>query len=633
MSIRTNPAKAVPALLNRLTKTIQTIKTDQQEDTSLSEKINNLKSDLNHMRCQFPAFKDWQEELVHQFTELDSLYRKFDGHNINFLLREIDPHLNQIKILLSKLELKVEPVSNNNPTDPIPGRHTSQQHSGFREISELEEKILSEAPMNPIVKNLRVSYDCLHRLDLRICLLFLTIFPENAVLKKMFLIYWWIGEGLVTTEEEGEEIFQELLKLEFIIPYGNGKSPIVNKCRIHPWVRYMLITVAIKEKLLHFDQGVPRFDTINARRACLIGNCRSFSSESHALQNENLRTIFNVSESYLSLKPEWLAKLGKLEVLQLGRWQNSPTHHIEVEGKVFLTGLRGQKHLKYLSLRGISRITAIPSSIVQLVSLEILDLKACHNLETLPSDISSLRKLTHLDVSECYLLESMPKGLDKLTSLKVLKGFIIGNSDSEKSPGRISNLRDLNKLERLSIHIGSEALIQVGEFDKLKDLKSVRCLKISWGVVQKRKDQVVKEYISFPPLLEKLDLEGIPQEKMPEWLKPSKLKQLKKLYMKGGELRSLDHGETDKWNNVEILCLKYMKNLEIELSTVKGMFPSLNYVQKMGRKKVEDQGADASEMERLIGIDLAEIFASSNCSSSITVNVTGAVVDENTGSK
>jgi len=73
----------------------------------------------------------------------------------------------------------------------------------------------------------------------------------------------------------------------------------------------------------------------------------------------------------------------------------------------------------------------------------------------------------------------MPKGIEKLTQLQVLKGFVIGNSS--KTPCRITDLANLKKLKRLSIHIGSEAVIQEKEFEGLKDLTAVKCLKISWG--------------------------------------------------------------------------------------------------------------------------------------------------------
>jgi len=119
----------------------------------------------------------------------------------------------------------------------------------------------------------------------------------------------------------------------------------------------------------------------------------------------------------VNFRPKWVTELKNVEVLQLGRWQDSPFHHIEVGSQEFLKDLANLTQLRYLSLRSISRIFELPSSIVQLERLLILDLKACHNLETLPNDISSMKRLTHLILSQCYLLEGMPKGIDKLTNL------------------------------------------------------------------------------------------------------------------------------------------------------------------------------------------------------------------------
>ncbi|KAI9085135.1 hypothetical protein K1719_032951 [Acacia pycnantha] len=359
-------------------------------------------------------------------------------------------------------------------------------------------------------------------------------------------------------EEKGEEAFEQLLDLELLIPYRTDKSPRVSKFQIFPWVRYMLISEAKKEKLLSLQGGIPQFDPSYFRRACLIDG----QSESM----ETLRTIFNVNERDLDFQHQWLAKLKDLVVLQLGRWQVSPTHHIEVRDESFLTGLKTQKLLKYLSLRGISKITALPESIKELVSLEILDLKACHNLETLPDGIASLRKLTHLDVSECYLLDSMPKGIDKLTSLQVLKGFLIGSS--QKTPIRIKHLQ--------------------------KDFEKLECLKISWG-------KAVKEYsLSFPSKLKKLDLEGIPHETKPEWLSPSKLGNLETLCIKGGKLQVLlVVGE--EWHNVKYLVLKYtnINMKQIKEETRKSVFPSLQYV-KQERELVSMSGTRDDNVPPLV---------------------------------
>ncbi|RDX91151.1 Disease resistance RPP13-like protein 4, partial [Mucuna pruriens] len=233
-----------------------------------------------------------------------------------------------------------------------------------------------------------------------------------------------------------------------------------------------------------------------------------------------------------------------LQVLQLGRWlHDSPKHHIEVQSEEFLKELRDQKHLKHLSLRGISRIFELPSSILQLESLETLDLKACHNLETLPNDISSLRNLRHLDLSQCYLLDRIPKGIDKLTNLEVLKGFVIGNSN--KTPCTISDLANLKNLKRLNIHIQSEAVIQDREFESLVELEKLEHLKISWGVSDTRYSDI---QLILPSSLMKLHLEGFPGENIPGWMKPgawarSPVHVFKELNITGGKLKSLDDGQ------------------------------------------------------------------------------------------
>lgn len=127
--------------------------------------------------------------------------------------------------------------------------------------------------------------------------------------------------------------------------------------------------------------------------------------------------------------------------------------------------------------------------------------------------------------------------------------------------------------------MGNEAAVQEGEFKKLRESSSLRRLKISWGVVS----ATLKENISnesrkflFPPNLEKLDLQGYPQEHAPDGLKPSKLNKLKKLYIMGGELASLVHGETTEHWRVEIVRLHFLRKLKLTAG-LKQLFPRLQY--------------------------------------------------------
>ncbi|KAJ6858424.1 disease resistance RPP13-like protein 4 [Populus alba x Populus x berolinensis] len=629
MSIKRDPEKVVSTLQNRLYQAIDLTAGGIDERMKENELVLNFRSaeaKLEELKNLLSGHKRWEDTVVKKFNVLRlRIYKTLslaknqaDGARQN--ANTIKDHLHLVDRKLDKLNLRLQPLlplfpakSDSESREKINPYKVAQERKVLKEWKELEvESIILESSA---MLDLQASYHNLERLDLKLCFLFLSVFPEEAVIKKRPLIYWWIGEGLITAnekktaEEEGESIFQELIEQDLIVPYHerpDKPSPAVNACIMHPWIRHMAISLAQKADLFAFDSsGTPSYGNYRSRRACL--DLSSDSSSSGTTPNEeNLLTVFNVSKRYLNFSLEWLLKLRKVAVLQLGRWHylpvpqikveneelglwhHSPVHHIEVENEVFLKGLWAQKHLKYLCLRGISLITTLPSSIGELFSLEILDLKACHNLEELPSEIGSLTSLTHLDVSDCPFLESMPKELQKLTRLQVLKGFVIGNS--KRTPCKIADLADLKELRRLSIYIGNEAVVKEGEFAKLKAIEKLRCLTMWWGVKVSLETSRVKPEekspklialtdLQFPPGLEKLDLRGIPQPNPLKELKPGSLKQLKKLYIRGGKLQKLNHGEKDDhvWE-VEILRLRYLKDFKVDKKSLKQAFPKLDYL-------------------------------------------------------
>ncbi|KAL3719095.1 hypothetical protein ACJRO7_004098 [Eucalyptus globulus] len=350
-----------------------------------------------------------------------------------------------------------------------------------------------------------------------LCLLSLAIFPENSIIKKRILI---LGEK--TAEQVGEEVYNELLQQGLIEPDDNDASPLMNRCKRRPLIHYRLISEVEEARLFYFESKdkTSHEDLKNLS-----------SSHLRLIVDEHVHMVFNVNQQYIELQSSLLSNIKQLAVLQLGRWKHSPNYHIEVDEHKLLDDLGvHHKHLTFLSLQGISRITALPNSIVELVSLEILDLRACHNLEKLPENIASLKKLTRLDISECYLIERMPKGTEKLSSLQVLKGFVIGTA--RKNHCRISNLRKLTKLRRLSICIGRGAAIGAGEFASLKEVASPGSLTISWGVTSPTSQSSLSEDQFLPNQLEKLELIGMPMASISKCLNPQELENLKKLSLR-----------------------------------------------------------------------------------------------------
>ncbi|CAL5378532.1 unnamed protein product [Camellia sinensis] len=608
MPTREKPIDIVLILLKHLNQR-NPDPTPQSNPDLLHNTLKKIKAVLEDIKDDsIPRFNHCNEALIEKLTQLESYIADEDKikDNINWIEENLG-EIQDLKTRIQRLELGKKPPQEDQSVDEA--KKDSRDWLQLR----VEENILNSLAMD----HLQRSYDVLD-IQLKLCLLCLAIFPQEKV-KKKSLIYWWIGEGLISKSrvksavEVGEGVFLKLIEKGLIQPYSkNPKKPIVDGCTMHPWIRRMLIAAAKKAYFFDFDDAgkinVDNNNDLKSQRVCLVLG-------SDIVKEEELFTIFNVNVDYLSLKAKLFSKFRKLVVVQLGRWQNSTEHHIEVDGEEFLKELGAQKHLRYLSLHGISRITALPPSIVKCVNLEILDLRACHNLERLPSDIGALRKLTHLDVSQCYLLESMPKGIEKISSLQVLKGFVIGRS--RKNPCKLGDLGQLKKLRKLSIHIGSNAVTEEGELNKLKEITSLRILTISWGQVGTKTapngqaPQLTEtasfkmRSFSFPPKLVKLDLRCLPQEKAPEWLKPSNMEELKRLYIRGGALVRLDPEENKKWK-VEILRLKYLKNLKLEGKILQKDFPDLVYFEKIKCRQIGPYLDDNTQYETNVEWNNAE---------------------------
>ncbi|BAT88884.1 hypothetical protein LR48_Vigan09g009000 [Vigna angularis] len=527
MSIRTNPMKAVPTLLKRL------VTVDKQA------KLKDLKSELTNIKDLFSKVKKNEQDLLDKLTKV---YGYLRNNNIDKLMEDEEMICKEIEESTKKLL----------PADQFP-----QPEKANKEATASRPSTQQPEELEVIKKN----YESLGDIEMKF-LKSLLHFPKNSVMKRRNIILWWVGVGLVEMEaakENGEYMFGKLMDHKLILP---DKYDFVNKLfKVNP-----LVYGVHDESRKKAKEGKKLFQTYSeivtsshqsdSPKCLALNELKVELSDAFGSKSNHFRSIFNTGASYLIFGSQRMAKMKGLEVLQLGRWLHaSPKHHIEVNGEEFLKELRNQEKLKYLSLRGISRISQLPDSIFQLKSLETLDLKACHNLETLPRDIALLKNLKHLNLSQCYLLDRMPKGIDKLNKLEVLKGFVIGSSD------KISDLAKLSKLKQLSIHLGSGVSVQ-DKGSALQNLSALEKLKISWGVFDTKYSEIE---LKLPQKLKKLHLEGFPGQHIPEWLKPDKITtSLCELYITGGKLRSVDlQGYAHVSCSLQIIRLKYLQHLNI----------------------------------------------------------------------
>ncbi|XP_040987582.1 disease resistance RPP13-like protein 4 [Juglans microcarpa x Juglans regia] len=495
-------------------------------------------------------------------------------------------------------------------------------------------------------------YDDLnHGNDREKVIFFLSCFamlPENAVVKRRLLTYWWVGEGLIdegkTAENHVDQILKRFREKGLIKPAKKELRGEAKSYRMHPLVRSAVIKLS-KNKFFAFnDNGIltGNLSDSGQKRACVTKSSvpldtgltreqkeedKKFDEEWKNLNQEELITIFNVNEPFPDLKlqllakkkelsvVEWLSKMKNVKVLYLGRWQKSATYHIEVESIEFLKGLKSMKELRLLSLQGISRINELPSSIGKLSKLMILDVKSCHNLEELPQEISRLKELKYLDVSDCYMLDRMPKGLSSLSKLQVLKGYVIGNPQSG-SFGTLDDLKDLKHLRKLTISASSREVppSKTPEFPTRKDLfalnrlgtnGALRKLTLAWGSKQGTVAQktTVPSY-KKPPSMLRRKLSKKSSYESPEAQLPEKLEKLDLQCYPGTEIPSwlvpsnmkslkklfirgggLETLKNEKWT-VETLCLKYLIGLKLDWIELQQRFPNLAYLEKVGCPRI-----------------------------------------------
>ncbi|XP_022855594.1 uncharacterized protein LOC111376824 [Olea europaea var. sylvestris] len=524
--------------------------------------LAEIQKDLDETKEVFTQLKVLEDAIMATFQSLEEHISSDQTNEVSEKLKVIIKTRKEINKIITENFPEIEEKTF------VPKQQSFSNDENKRKRPENSSR--SQIEQNPsfsrTMSQLQLNYDSLLEYK-KNCLLTLAAFPENAVIKKRILIHWWIGEGFVietgdlsfgrfeneitkssymSAEEVGEKIFGELIDEGWIQSRRKTeRSPTIYGCTMSPGIRRMLISNAQKSNFFDLDSnGNITKDDVQSGRLILDKGWLS-NIDNHP--QRRLLTIFNLHEKYLSPKAYLFAKNKKLKVLQLGRWQVSPRYHIEVENCKFLDRLKTQKELTYLSLRGISQITTLPDSMGECVNLEILDVKACHNLERL-FDVGNFTKIKHVNISECYCLPAREvRKLHQFSQFHVLKGF----------PQWILGV----------------------------PIRYLRVLSLTWQFDRSPEFFLNVDPPLFFPLLEKIQLTRYPRPKLPDYIVPSAVPNLKRLYIKGGSLENLSSYSTDSGPfNVEILRLNYLKKFRLEESSdMQKQFPNLKYLEKLNR--------------------------------------------------
>ncbi|XP_028077010.1 disease resistance RPP13-like protein 4 [Camellia sinensis] len=337
-----------------------------------------------------------------------------------------------------------------------------------------------------------------------------------------------IANGKIA-EDYAKNYFDQLMAKGFIEPtYEMRHELAVGRCKMHAFICSAVIMFAERANFFNFDRmGNPTEHYFDSYRACL----RSKGFNLCIVDLKKLHMLFNLDGRIMCFEPEWFYKMKNIKVLYLG------------------------------SLQGISRITKLPHALPKLVNLVILDIKACHNLVEHPERISSLKNLTHLDMSKCHLLEHMPKGLALLSELQVLKFITLCTlainweleSGTTKSTEVVSKNPNSGTTNSIAIATGNTRNLDRNTAkSRAVATRMESGTEKSMAVVTRNSNSVMREAVRFGG--RKID--------------------------SGQEITWLVTSFDVKWA-VKALCLKYLRELKMDWSELRDLFPDLSYLEKV----------------------------------------------------
>ncbi|XP_040383026.1 disease resistance protein Pik-2-like [Oryza brachyantha] len=281
-------------------------------------------------------------------------------------------------------------------------------------------------------------YDLPHQLKL--CLLHISVFPEDHEIKRERLIWRWIAEGLITEqqgvnlEEVGEKYFNELVNRNMVQPVDIDYNGRAKACRVHDIMLDLIICLSIEENFVTIIDDQKSMPSCNkVRRLSLQTSCEKANIWLGTNRFSQVRSL-NVFGDLKQMPP--LFDLQVLRVLDLEDCSSLKDGDIENIGSLF--------QLRYLSLRN-SHITRLPAQIGNLQLLQTLDLRGTR-IKELPETITQLQQLVRLLLGRFGV--KMPKGISNMKSLEEL----VVLDGSKNSMDAVVELGDLTNLKVFSIY-------------------------------------------------------------------------------------------------------------------------------------------------------------------------------------
>jgi disease resistance protein RPM1 len=314
---------------------------------------------------------------------------------------------------------------------------------------------------NPTIEGMRhivaLSYNHLPH-ELKGCMMYLSIFPEDYEINKNRLLSRWIAEGLIpekrgwTLTEVAEYYLDQLLRRKMVVP-RIGDDGKMESCRVHDVLLEVLVSKSLESNfvsLLGGQYAGMSYDRI--RRLSIQGDDdRSLLN----LPNKRLQGISVEHVRSLSVFPlrggkwrllDYLDKFTMLRVLDLEDCKGLTPHHMRCICRLYL--------LKFLNLKGTD-IKEVPPQVGKLEHLQTLDIRNT-DLGGLPDSLTHLEKLDRLQFSSTRgwdIMWRLPRRLRKMKALRVVSNAVLGDDIVVAH-----EVGELEKLQEMCLYIDSHSI-------------------------------------------------------------------------------------------------------------------------------------------------------------------------------
>ncbi|KAE8731775.1 Cc-nbs-lrr resistance protein, putative isoform 2 [Hibiscus syriacus] len=305
--------------------------------------------------------------------------------------------------------------------------------------------------------------------QIRQCLSYCAIFPNNYTINKYELVQRWMAQGYLNSDDsvrrelKGEEYFEYLATRSFFQDFKKDAHGNIISCKmhdlVHEFVQFLTEDRCVTEEVV----GDSTLD-LSCKKArhlrLVIQNCKSSPLCINGI--EKLRSLVVASDDKTSgdALQDLFSRSKLLRLLEFDSFHLRPEE--------IVCGMENLIHLRYLSLISCSGLENLPEAVCELISLRSLNLRDCLNLKKLAVGIGKLINLRYLCIKDCPRLTYYPKGISNLTSLETLSGIQMRIDGSD---GDQLSIGDLEKMDLLGGYLSVELIGDALDWNEAKRAK------------------------------------------------------------------------------------------------------------------------------------------------------------------